>query len=123
MATERSLFRSTVVTKRSTTLTQKALDFYGAIAGYTTQSVKTDGDHSYNLLRRNQRAYAGVVELPWEEVEPNWLPYVKVDDLEGTISMAEKLGGILILRLENVAVIADPTGGVFGIQMVKGDKS
>jgi hypothetical protein len=31
---------------------------------------------------------------------------------------AEKLGGILILRIKNVAIIADPSGGVFGIQMV-----
>jgi len=100
-----------------------ANEFYGALAGYTAQTVNTEEDHSYNLLKKGDRAFAGVVELPWEDVEPNWLPYVKVDDLEGTISLAEKLGGILILRLENVAVIADPTGGVFGIQMVKGDKS
>jgi len=50
------------------------------------------------------------------------LPYVRVDDLEGTISQAEKLGGILILRIENVAIITDPSGGAFGIQVVKGGK-
>lgn len=100
-----------------------ANDFYAVLAGYTAQSVKTQGDHSYNLLRRGGRAYAGIVELPWEDVEPNWLPYVKVDDLEGTISRAEKLGGILILRIEDVAIIADPSGGVFGIQMVRGNES
>lgn len=100
-----------------------ANDFYGALVGYTVQTAKTDGDHSYNLLRRKGRAYAGVVELPWKEVEPNWLPYIKVNDLEGTISQAEKLGGVLILRLENVAIIADPSGSAFGIQMVGGKKS
>ena len=100
-----------------------ANDFYGALAGYTTETVKTEGDHSYNLLKRNDRAFAGVVELPWEEVEPNWLPYIKVVDLAATISQAEKLGGILILRLENVAVIADPTGSAFGIQVVGGNES
>lgn len=98
---------------------QAANDFYGALAGYAAQTVKTGGDHSYNLLTRNGHAFAGVVELRWEEVEPNWLPYVKVDDLDETIRRATKLGGILILRHENVAVIADPSGGVFGIQMVK----
>lgn len=97
-----------------------ANDFYGALAGYTSQTVKTNGDHSYNLLTRNGRAFAGVVELRWKGVEPNWLPYVKVDDLEETIQNAKKFGGILILRHENVAVIADPSGGVFGIQMMKG---
>ena len=100
-----------------------AIEFYSALAGYKAQAVKTEEDHSYNLLKKGDRAFAGVVELPWEDVEPNWLPYVKVDDLEGTITLAEKLGGNLILRLESVAVIADPTGGVFGIQMVRGNKS
>jgi predicted enzyme related to lactoylglutathione lyase len=100
-----------------------ANEFYGSLAGYTAQTVKTEEDNSYNLLEKDDRAFAGVVEIPWEDVEPNWLPYVKVDDLEGTISLAENLGGVLILRLENVAVIADPTGGVFGIQVVRGDKS
>lgn len=100
-----------------------ANEFYGSLAGYTAQTVKTEEDNSYNLLKKDDRAFAGVVEIPWEDVEPNWLPYVKVDDLEGTISLAENLGGVLILRLENVAVIADPTGGVFGIQVVRGDKS
>ena len=102
---------------------KSANDFYGALVGYTVEAEKTDEDHSYNLLNKDNRAFAGVVEIPWEDVEPNWLPYVKVDDLEGTISLAENLGGVLILRLENVAVIADPTGGVFGIQVVRGDKS
>ena len=97
---------------------KSANEFYEALAGYTAQTVATEGDHSYNLLKKNDRAFAGVVEIPWEDVEPNWLPYVKIDDLEGTISRAEKLGGILILHIENVAIIADPSGGVFGIQMV-----
>lgn len=102
---------------------KSANDFYGALVGYTVEAEKTEEDHSYKLLKKDDRAFAGVVEIPWEDVEPNWLPYVKVEDLEGTISLAENLGGVLILRLENVAVIADPTGGVFGIQVVRGDKS
>jgi len=99
-----------------------AAEFYGALAGYVPHTVDTGEDHSYNLLRRGSRAYAGMVTLRWEEVEPNWLPYIRVDDLEGTISRAEKLGGDLIVRLNNLAIIADPSGGVFGIQMVGGKK-
>jgi len=101
----------------------KANDFYGAIAGYTPQKVKTENDHSYNLLKIEDHAYAGIVEIPWEDVEPNWLPYIKVEKLDEIMAKAEKLGGIVIVRLENVAVIADPTGGVFGIQKVGGDES
>lgn len=102
---------------------QKAQDFYGAVAGYTPQSVPTADEDFIILLRRGSRAYAGVVKLKLDDVEPNWLPYVKVDDLEDTISRAEKLGGILLLRTDNVAIIADPSGGVFGIQMMGGTRS
>ena len=97
---------------------QKALDFYGAVAGYIPQSVSTEDEDSMILLRRGGRAYAGVVKLKWDEVEPNWLPYIKVDNLESTIRQAEKLGGTILLRTQDVAIIADPSGGVFGIQMI-----
>jgi len=102
---------------------EKALDFYGALAGYTPQSVPTADEDFIILLRRGSRAYAGVVNLALEDVEPNWLPYIKVDDLAGTIRQAEKLGGTMLLRTENVAIIADPSGGVFGIQMTGGARS
>lgn len=92
--------------------------FYGALVGYTSDFIKLESVNSYNLLRKGEQAYAGVVELPWDDVEPNWLPYIGVDDLEDTVRQAEKLGGVVILRVEDVAVIADPTGSVFGIQMV-----
>jgi len=101
----------------------KANEFYGAIAGYTAQKVKTENDHAYNLLKIEDHAYAGVVEIPWDDVEPNWLPYIKVESLDDTITKAEKLGGVVLLRLEHIAVIADPSGGVFGIQETKGGKS
>lgn len=101
----------------------KAREFYNAIAGYSAGSAETESGHSYNLLRRDGRACAGIVELPFEDVEPNWLPYIKVDDVNATMRRAAELGGIVILRLEHIAVIEDPTGGVFGIQMVRGDES
>jgi len=101
----------------------KANEFYGAIAGYTAQKEKTGNDHTFDLLKIKDHAYAGVVKIPWEDVEPNWLPYIKVEGLNETVAKAEKLGGGLILRLEHIAVIADPSGGVFGIQEIKGGKS
>jgi len=98
---------------------QRASDFYKALVGYTVQTVETEGDHAYHVLRKNGKACGGVVKLPWKEVEPNWLPYLKVDDLGAMMGRAEKLGGVVIVRLEDIAVLADPGGGVFGIQMVR----
>jgi len=98
---------------------QGANDFYKALVGYTVQTVDAEGDHAYHVLQKNGKAYGGVVKLPWKEVEPNWLPYLKVDDLGATMGRAEKLGGIVIVRTEDIAVLADPGGGVFGIQIVR----
>jgi len=98
---------------------QGANDFYKALVGYTVQTVDAEGDHAYHVLQKNGKAYGGGVKLPWKEVEPNWLPYLKVDDLGATMGRAEKLGGIVIVRTEDIAVLADPGGGVFGIQIVR----
>lgn len=57
------------------------------------------------------------MELRWQGLEDNWLPYFKVDDVDRTIGMARKLGGRLIPKTEDVAILTDPTGAVFGIQM------
>jgi len=102
---------------------EKAKEFYSALVGYNTRTVELEGNHTYNLLRWGNRSFAGLVTLPWKDVGPNWLPYIKVDDLEGTINMAEKLGGKALLRSSNLAIIIDPSGAAFGIQMVGGERS
>ena len=59
---------------------------------------------------------------PVQGVTPNWLPYVNVGDLAGTLQRAAALGGRVIIppspliRNGNVAVIQDPTGGVLALQ-------
>ena len=59
---------------------------------------------------------AGLVELEWEGLEDNWLPYFKVADIDRSIENARSFGGKLILQSGKVAVLADPTGAAFGIQ-------
>jgi len=95
---------------------QRAGDFYTALAGYQAYTLEEGEHHTYHLLKRHKSPVAGIVTLRWEEVKPNWLPYIGVKDVEQTIKRAKKLGGSLIIRTDNVAVLADPAGGVFGIQ-------
>ena len=59
---------------------------------------------------------AGIVEIEWEGLEDNWLPYFKVVDVDRSIEKARSLGGKLILQSGKVAVLSDPTGAAFGIQ-------
>jgi len=90
--------------------------FYTAMAGYEVKQVEAGKGHRYDIFKRDGRAVAGLVELEWEGLEDNWLPYFKVTDVNRFIESAQNMGGRLILLSGNAAVLADPTGAAFGIQ-------
>ena len=90
--------------------------FYFATVGYEVKPVEAGDGHRYDIFKRNGRAVAGLVELEWEGLEDNWLPYFIVADLDRSIEFARSMGGKLILISGDVAVLADPTGAAFGIQ-------
>jgi predicted enzyme related to lactoylglutathione lyase len=94
----------------------RARAFYTTLLGYQVKPVEADKEHQYDLFLRDKRAVAGLVELQWEGLEDNWLPYFKVADIDRSIENARSLGGKLILQSGKVAVLADPTGAAFGIQ-------
>ena len=94
----------------------RAQIFYTAHFGYEATPMEADEEHRYVVLKREGRAVAGLVELDWEGLEDNWLPYFKVADLERSIEIARDLGGSLVLKTGDVAVLADPSGAAFGIQ-------
>jgi predicted enzyme related to lactoylglutathione lyase len=86
-------------------------------------------DDEYHLLKRDDRARAGVRQLRWEDVRPNWLPYVLVENPAAVAARVEGLGGRVLIapndeiRGGNVALIVDPSGGVFAIQKWPMDES
>ncbi len=90
--------------------------FYTTLFGYQVKPVEAGKEHQYDLFIRDNRAVAGLVEIEWEGLEDNWLPYFKVADVNRSIENARKLGGKLILKSGKVAVLTDPTGAAFGIQ-------
>jgi predicted enzyme related to lactoylglutathione lyase len=96
--------------------------FYEEIAGYSTQAYDSGVKVPYYVFRKDDRGYAGMLTIPWENVKPNWLPYVKVQDPDALVKKVEPLGGMVILapgkdiRNGSVAIIADPTGAVIALQ-------
>ena len=99
-----------------------AVEVYGAVAGYTAERVTVGPISDYVVLKRDGRTRAGVNQLPWEEVQSNWLPYVKVDDPAATAARVEALGGRILFppspeaRNGSVALVMDPMGAAFAIQ-------
>lgn len=100
----------------------EAVDFYHALVGYSHVVVDFPGGGDYDVLQSEARPRAGVIESPFEEVLPNWLPYVLVDDPVGLAARVESLGGRVLLgpheelRRNSVAIVSDPSGAAITLQ-------
>lgn len=96
--------------------------YYEEIAGYSTEKFDSGVNVPYYIFRKAEKGYAGMLIIPWENVKPNWLPYIKVKDPEAIIKKVKPLGGMVILapgkdiRNGSVAIVADPTGAVIALQ-------
>ena len=99
----------------------KATEFYSGLAGYEASAREVNANTKRVVLSSGGYARAGIVPLPAPVKQPGWLPYVLVDDVAGTLQKATAAGGRVLLQPRpdlldgNLAVIADPRGGVFGV--------
>jgi len=102
--------------------TAAASEFYRQVVGYRTISIKDADGNAYEVMGRDQRPYASLVKSPLPDVEPNWLAYVLVEDVDATARAALQAGGAVLLPPQkdgfndDMAIIADPTGGVLALQ-------
>ena len=96
--------------------------FYSDVLNLKSMTINDSSGKPYMLLGNGGVARAGVVDIPFKNVAPNWLPYILVDNAEITISAIKKNGGKLLRVLDRnadsaiSAIVSDPTGGVFAIQ-------
>ena len=99
-----------------------AAALYQSVAGYRIESTDVAESADYRVLTRDDRPRAGVNQLPWPEVQPNWLPYIKVDDPAAVARRVEQLGGTVLIpplpeiRNGSLALVMDPSGAAFAIQ-------
>jgi predicted enzyme related to lactoylglutathione lyase len=96
--------------------------FYEKVIGYKSVAVKGTTGKTYHVMGRDQKPRVSVIKSPFDDVSPNWLPYVKVKDVDAVAIDVIKHGGKVLVPPErddlnyHVAIVADPTGGVFAIQ-------
>jgi predicted enzyme related to lactoylglutathione lyase len=100
-----------------------AAKFYALIAGSTVlEAPKPDGAKRWFLVSQGY-ARASIVEIPRNRTDtrPGWLGYIRVADAASTVALARQLGGRVLVPPRpdlfdgKVALIADPSGGVFGV--------
>ena len=107
---------------------RKAAEFYGETIGYRAVHNPDNRSEQPVIFIMDKRPRAIAVKIPWEDVDPNWIPYVPVADAGEILRRAVDAGGSIMLTSDDVgddngsfaAIIADPTGGVFGIQQAGG---
>ena len=101
---------------------EASLGFYEGLVGYENVEYDARNPGDYYLLQRDGLILAGVLAYDFEVVEPNWLPYILVEDPAELVERVTELGGQVIfppdpqIRGGNVAVIADPSGAAVTIQ-------
>lgn len=99
-----------------------AAEFYRATVGYDAKTITEPDGSDYVVLVHGGKPKTGIVRLPWDEVTPHWLPYLRVAEVGRAIERIMAAGGRVLLppRQEfdqgTVAIVSDPTGGVFAIQ-------
>ena len=98
--------------------------FYGAVLGWTFESVK-EGTREYWLGMVRGKPVAGIVQRTTEPFMPQWLNYISVTDLEATVAQSETLGARVItkptdlLDLGRMAFVQDPSLAVIGLWQAK----
>lgn len=96
--------------------------FYQTVFDYHLVSVTDGRGGVYRIMGRNHTPMAGVVKLPLPDVKPTWLGYLLVDNVAATARRVLEAGGAVLVpprpgSLNNdIAIVADPTGGVFALQ-------
>ncbi len=97
-----------------------SVEFYKSLFNYTMKEYKTRSDNDYVILRTKEKRRAGVLKIPYDDVKPNWLPYVAVKDVKEVENKVKELGGEILVASEDIigndaAILADPSGAVFTI--------
>jgi len=97
---------------------QPSMKFYDEIAGWKVHEVVDHDGVEEGVFESNGYPVAGLIELPWNKVRPNWLPYVRVDDVDAAVNETTKQGGRVLVRGEHLAILQDPGGAAIGVGLL-----
>jgi predicted enzyme related to lactoylglutathione lyase len=103
---------------------EDAKRFYGKVVGWTTSDMDMGENVVYTLFKRtpdDDNGSAGAMQKPPDMPVSAWITYIGTDDVDATAAKTTELGGQEIRSpfdvpgVGRLAILADPTGAVFGI--------
>jgi len=99
--------------------------FYGALFGWTVEKSPMGPDAHYTIFQLNGVPVAAGATMQPEQkaqgIPPHWLSYVATADVDASLAKAKGLGGTAlagpfdVMEHGRMAILADPTGGVFAL--------
>jgi len=101
----------------------QAKEFYTKLFGWQTDDHDVGG-FTYTMFKNGNEEIGGMYQIPSEQAQnmpPNWMSYVFVDDLSATVEKAKSLNAKVLKDITQVgdfgsmAVIQDPTGAVIAL--------
>ena len=104
-----------------TTDAEGAKAFYGPLLGWEFEDLPVPDAPPYSMARIGGRNVAALYAKQDDAQPSAWLSYVTVADADATAARAAELGATVIsqpfdvLDAGRMAVLADPTGGVFAV--------
>ena len=112
-------------TELHTTDVASAKTFYGNVLGWAFEDLPIDENMSYTMARVGDKNVAALQPQMPDELKmgapPNWFNYVAVDSADKFAAKVKELGGQVyaepfdVMDAGRMAVVADPTGAVFGL--------
>ncbi len=109
----------------STTDPDDAKRFYGELLGWGSEDNEIPGGGIYTMAQIDGDDVAGITAQPEPQraagIPPNWFSYVSVESADEAAARVKELGGAVhagpfdVGEAGRMAVIADPTGAMFGI--------
>jgi predicted enzyme related to lactoylglutathione lyase len=99
----------------------KALAFYEKVVGFSHRSMDMGPSGAYHIVARGGVDRGGATHWLAPGANAHWLPYVRVDDPDGTIARARKLGATIPMNPEDIpgvgrfGILQDPTGAALAI--------
>ena len=104
---------------------EKAKKFYSSLIGWKIEGMDMGG-FTYHLLHTpvSGEQVGGMMQMEgpkFEGVPPHWMPYIAVDDIDGSAKKAVELGGKIkvpptdIPNIGRFCVLQDPTGAVISL--------
>lgn len=96
----------------------KSLGFYQHIVGYQPLNAPGGNPDEYRVLTIDGKWAAGITTRPFEKMHAQWIPAVRIDDLDKLVKKIDGLGGRVLIEPDhslakgNIALIQDPSGAI-----------